>query len=275
MPALFPGAAAGTKPAIGVIHLAPLPGSPRFARGAASVEAIVDAAVASARALAAAGFDGAIVENFGDAPFFPERVPPETVAALAIATAAVVRAVAPLPVGVNCLRNDARAAIGIAAAAGARLIRVNVHVGAAVADQGLIVGRAHETLRARAALAPEVAIFADIDVKHARPLAGAAAPPLEIQAEEAVARGLADALVVTGFTTGRPPAFDALDAARRGARGAPVFAGSGVTPEIAAEIARHADGVIVGTALEREGRIEPARAAAFMAAWRSACDREP
>jgi hypothetical protein len=231
---------------------------------------IVEAALADAHTLADAGFDALIVENFGDAPFYPDRVPPETVAGLAVAIAALAREVA-LPLGVNALRNDARAALGIAATTGARLVRVNVHLGAAVADQGVLEGRAYDTMRARAALAPGVALLVDLDVKHARPLGGAAAP-LDLLAEEAVLRGLADAVIVTGPTTGRAPALDALAAARRGAGGAPVLAGSGATPETAAEIARRADGVIVGTALKRGGRteaaVDPQRAAAFVRAWR-------
>jgi membrane complex biogenesis BtpA family protein len=256
------------KPALGMVHLAPLPGSPRYG---GRMESVLEAALADARALAAAGFDGLIVENMGDAPFFPDEVPPETVAALAVALAALRREV-PLPLGVNVLRNDARAALGIAAATGASFIRVNVHTGAAVADQGLLFGRAHETLRRRAAIAPGVAIMADLRVKHARPLGGDA--PLDLLAEETVSRGLADALIVTGPTTGRPVALDDLATARRGARGAPVLAGSGVTAASAAAIAREADGVIVGTSLKRGGRVEapvdPALASAFIAAWRAA-----
>ena len=55
----------------------------------------------------------------------------------------------PLPVGVNVLRNDAAAALAVARVVGARFIRVNVHTGAMWSDQGLLQGRAHETLRRR------------------------------------------------------------------------------------------------------------------------------
>lgn len=255
------------RPAIGMVHLRPLPGAPRYG---ADLDGAIDAALADARALAAAGFDGVMVENFGDVPFFPREVPPETVAALAVAVAAI-RAAVPVPVGVNVLRNDAHAAIAIAAATGARFIRVNVHTGAAIADQGLLEGRAHQTLRLRATLAPRVAIFADLRVKHARPLAPA---PLDLLAEETVGRGLADAVIVTGPTTGRAADLGDLDLARRGALGAPVLAGSGATVETAAAIAARADGAIVGTALKRGGAVEapvdPEAAARFVAAWRGA-----
>jgi membrane complex biogenesis BtpA family protein len=154
---------------------------------------------------------------------------------------------------------------------------VNVHTGAAVADQGVLEGRAHQTLRARAALAPEVAIFADLRVKHARPL-GAEPETLDRLAEDTVRRGLADAVIVTGSSTGRAPAWEDLDLARRGAAGAPVLAGSGVTAESAALVAPSADGVIVGTSLKSggvEAPVDPARARAFVEAWRREVARSP
>src|SRR5688500_13204076 len=87
--------------AVGVVHLPPLPGSPGYGD-----PDYVERAVRDARTLADAGFDALIVENFGDAPFFKDRVPPETIAAMACAVRAVREAV-PLAVGVNVLRNDA------------------------------------------------------------------------------------------------------------------------------------------------------------------------
>src|SRR5690606_2253475 len=153
---------------IGMVHLLPLPGAPRWA---GSLDEVRERALADARALEAGGVDGIIVENFGDAPFHPDAVPAETIAAMTALTTGVVRAVG-LPVGVNVLRNDAAAALAVAAAAGARFIRVNVHTGAMLTDQGWITGRAHETLRLRARIAPTVAIAADVLVKHATPPPG-------------------------------------------------------------------------------------------------------
>ena len=91
------------------------------------------------------------VENFGDAPFDIGPVGPETVAAMTLAVDAVRRVVS-VPVGVNVLRNDPSSALAIAVATGASFIRVNVHHGAMVADEGILEGRASETLRARTAL---------------------------------------------------------------------------------------------------------------------------
>ena len=198
------------------------------------------------------GVDGLLVENFGDRPFFPRSVPPETVAAMALAVAAVRRVAGALPVGVNVLRNDARSALGLCAATGARFLRVNVHCGAMVTDQGLLQGAAHRTLRERARLAPDVSILADVHVKHAAPLGSI---PIATAARDLVERGLADAVIVTGDATGVAPDHDDLERVREAIGSAPLIAGSGVRRETVAAYCSRVDGVIVGTDLKREGRI--------------------
>jgi membrane complex biogenesis BtpA family protein len=232
------------KPIIGVAHLLPLPGSPRFGGG---MREILERARADAEALRSGGADGVIVENFGDAPFLPAGVAPETIAAMALVAAEVA---ASMPTGVNVLRNDARAALGIAAATGARFIRVNVHTGVMATDQGIIEGRAYETLRARRALSAEVAIFADVLVKHGGSLAE---QDLARAAEDAVRRGLADALIVTGTATGVPPKAGDVSAVKLAAPQVPVLVGSGVDEGGAAAFLAAADGLIVGSSLEKDG----------------------
>jgi uncharacterized protein len=242
---------------VGVVHLRATPGAPRFE---GSMDPVLEAAAADARALREGGADAIVVENFGDVPFHAMRVPPETVAAMALATRAVIDAAGALPVGVNVLRNDARAALGLCAATGARFLRVNVHAGAAVTDQGLIEGRAAETLRERARLCPDVALLADVHVKHAVPL-GAQSPGRA--AEDLVLRGLADAVIVSGAATGRPPDPGLVAELRPHVRGADLVLGSGVSDANARALCAAADGAIVGTWLKREGRIgnpvDPAR----------------
>src|SRR5262249_52052000 len=146
-----------------------LPGSPRYA---GDLSAIARAAEADARALEGAGFEAVIIENFGDAPFFPGPVPPITVAAMTVCAVAVRSAAPRLALGINVLRNDADAALAIAVATDATMIRVNVHVAARVTDQGLIEGAAHRTLRQRRDLGGErIALLCDVDVKHSAALA--------------------------------------------------------------------------------------------------------
>jgi uncharacterized protein len=252
---------------IGVIHLRPLPASPRYA---GDLAAVVAAAAEDARRLERAGFDGVVVENFGDAPFVPGRVSPVTIAAMTAAAIAI-RAAAPgLALGINVLRNDAEAALAVAVVAGAAFIRVNVHTGARVTDQGLIEGRAHETLRLRRALGAEgVRIFADVDVKHSAPLA---ARPLGEEAHDLTERGLADGVIVTGSGTGRGVAPADLDAVSD-ALGpeAKIFIGSGATVASLPSL-RRAYGVIVGSCLRASGRagdpIDEPTAHAFADAFR-------
>ena len=157
-----------SKVLIGVVHLLPIPGSPRWQ---GSMEPILARAREEAIALEEWGADGVIVENFGDAPFVPGPVEAHTVAAMTLAVR-VVRESISLSVGINMLRNDPRPALAVAVATGARFIRVNVHYGVMVAEEGLIHGKAFETLRYRRALAAdgEVKVLADVLVKHAVPL---------------------------------------------------------------------------------------------------------
>jgi hypothetical protein len=170
---------------------------------------------------------------------------------LARALEAVRTAHPKIPLGVNVLRNDARAALGLAAAFELDFLRVNVHAGAALTDQGLVEGRAAETLRERARLCPRTAIWADVHVKHATQLSDAT---LAESAAELVQRALADALIVTGRATGSAPA--AADLAEvAGATRAPLLVGSGLEPSNARALLAHAQGAIVGTALKRGGRV--------------------
>jgi membrane complex biogenesis BtpA family protein len=250
---------------IGVIHLQPLPGSPRFA---GSLHAAVDQAVADARALEKAGFEGAVLENFGDAPFLPDRVPPITVAAMTAAAVAVRAAAPALALGVNVLRNDADAALAVAVAASARMIRINVHAGARITDQGVVEGRAHETLRRRRELGVEhIRLLCDVDVKHSAPLAPR---PLAEEAEELEGRGLADAILVTGTGTGRAAARQDLEAALAAVH-VPVLVASGVTPKSLPALVK-AHGVVVGSCLRASGRagdpVDPEAATRFAEAFR-------
>ncbi|MBI2388986.1 MAG: BtpA/SgcQ family protein [Deltaproteobacteria bacterium] len=262
---------------VGVIHLPPLPGSPRVdPRGRhGGVHGVMDRIVEGVRrdvdALARARFDAVVVENFGDAPFEPGAVSPITVAALSVCVRAAVDD-GRLTVGVNVLRNDVRSALAIAAAAGASIVRVNVHVGAVVADQGIIEGRAHETMRERVAWGAErVAVWADVDVKHAAPLGRR---PVEEITKDAVLRGLADAVLVTGAATGAKVDGEALAKVRSATR-APIYVASGAVPDDLPRLREHgADGVIVGSWLRRGGKaggpIDRARAASFAKSFRRA-----
>src|SRR5438874_10747402 len=152
-----------SKRLIGVVHLRPLPGSPRYQ---GSIEQIVKLALADAKAYETGGAHAIFIENFGDVPFTKGCVGPETIAAMAVIGRAL-REAAKIRIGFNVLRNDARAALALCAACGGSFIRVNVHCGAMLTDQGLIEGNAYETLRYRRQICATAQILADVHVKHA------------------------------------------------------------------------------------------------------------
>ena len=257
-------------PVIGVLHVPALPGAPA---NALSFREIREFVARDAEAYASGGIDALILENFGDVPFYPDRVPPETVALLT-ALACETRARFSQPLGINVLRNDGESALAVAAASGAAFIRVNVYTGARVADQGILQSRAHAIQRLKRALASEVLVFADVAVKHSAPLGERA---LEDEVEDAIQRALADAVIVTGEATGKPANLDAIRTARVAAHGTPVFVGSGASEETIAGILTAADGVIVGTSLKRDGHIaspvDAGRVRRFMGAVRALRER--
>ena len=233
-------------PVIGMVHLRPLPGSPGWA---GNLRAVVDAALVDTENLVAGGVGAVMVENFHDVPFFPGPVPPVTVAAMTRIIDAITGLYRDLPVGVNVLRNDAESALAVAAAAGASFIRVNVHVGAAVTDQGTIEGRAWQTLRLRREWVPEVGILADVRVKHALPLAPR---PLAEEARDLRLRGLADGIIVTGAATGSGASPADVEIVRAAVPECPLLVGSGVNTDNIAGFGVAADGVIVGTSLKEK-----------------------
>jgi len=238
--------AGADKAVIGMVHLDALPGSPRWA---GSMGAVIRAALEDARSLVEGGVDALLVENWGDAPFTTGRVDAATVAAMGVVISELTRAVT-LPFGVNVLRSDALSALAVAAATGARFVRVNVHVGAVATDQGIVQSGAYDSLRYRRLLGIDVKILADVQAKHGMPLAPV---PLEQEARDCVSRGLADALVVSGAATGEATSMRDLERVRGAAPHVPLLVGSGATPETAARLLSIADGLIVGTALKRDG----------------------
>jgi hypothetical protein len=250
---------------VGVVHLLSLPGNPIPSPG---LGAVLARAREDALALAQGGVDAIIVENLGDAPFAKDHVSPYTVAAMTRAVEVVQEAAPGVEIGVNVLRNDALSALAIATATGADFIRINVHTGAMVTDQGLIEGRARETLLARAAWGGSVRIVADVAVKHAVPLGPM---PLAVAARDTFRRGRADVLVVTGTGTGAPTDADHVREVRRAVPEALVWIGSGLTPERASQYGGAAHGAIVGTFFHEDGDlakpVDPRRVAVMRSAW--------
>ncbi len=254
------------NPVIGVVHLSPLPTSPRW-KG--KLGDVISRAEQEATALAAGGVDGIIVENFFDAPFTKDRVDPAVVSAMTLIIDRL-KGMVMVPIGINVLRNDARSAMAIATCTEIQFIRVNVLTGVMATDQGLIEGKAHELLRYRRELGSEVAILADVLVKHARPLG---TPNLTTAVQDTIQRGLADGVILSGWATGSPPTQEDLELATAVAGDTPVFIGSGANWQNIAQLMQAANGVIVASSLKRQGKIsetiDPLRVSQFVEAART------
>jgi uncharacterized protein len=253
----------GRRAVFAMVHLGPLPGAPGYEGG---LDSVLRRAAADAAAIQKGGADGIVVENFGDLPF-QKTVGPVTVAAMTRAVRVVVEQ-SGLPVGVNVLRSDGISALAIAAATGAMFVRVNVLVGAMVTDQGIIEGSAAEVLRARASVAPEVAVFGDWMVKHATPLG-------EVDRNQSALdlrhRAMADAIVISGRATGAAVDSEMLEKLRELLPDAPLVLGSGVSRANAKDFSS-ADAAIVGTSVKRGGEVtapvDPRRLAALVASFK-------
>ncbi len=219
---------------IGMVHALPLPGSPGWGGSMATV-----------------------------------AVPPETIAGLAL-VAARLATLSGLPIGINVLRNDARAALGIAAAIPAAFIRVNVHTGAMLTDQGWLTGRAYETLRQRRQLAAQIAVCADVLVKHAVPAPGV---DLAEVARDTWQRGGADVLIVSGAASGAPTDPMRARAVKLAVPTAPLWIGSGVHEQNVQSPLQVAEGAIVGSSIKVDGQtanpVDPQRAGTLVAKARA------
>ncbi len=227
------------------------------------MDAVLERAINDASILVQAGFNALIIENFGDHPFTATDVGPATIAGITRVIDRIAQETR-VPLGVNVLRNDANAALGIAAATSASFMRVNVHTGVMATDQGMIEGRADQTLRYRKLLGKRVCILADVHVKHAVPLGQ---QDLAEAARETAYRGLADGLIVSGPATGAPTDPRDIDTIQQAVPDRRLFVGSGVTHETVAELLGKTGGVIVGTSLKKDGitvnPVDPDRAKAF------------
>lgn len=234
---------------IGMVHLQSLPGTPRATMPVAQ---IATNAVDEATRLANAGFDALLVENMHDAPYLAREVGPEITAAVTACVLAI-RSAVKVPIGVQILAGANHAALAAAHAGGGAFIRAEGFIFSAVADEGLMVeADAGPLLRYRRQIgADQVRVVADIQKKHS---SHALTHDLDLAAHARAAEFFgADAIIITGSETGKATAIADLKAARA-ATTLPMIVGSGATPESLPRLFEHADAVIVGSALKRDGQ---------------------
>jgi membrane complex biogenesis BtpA family protein len=248
-----------SKSLIGMVHVGALPGTPHARQ---PIDELVRQAIAEARVLMDAGFDGLIVENMHDRPYVNAPHGPEVIAAMSRVCLAVREVVKDRVMGVQVLSRGEREALAIALACDAHFIRCENFVFAHVADEGLLAeAAAGPLLRYRRAIgAGHVRIIADLQKKHASHAITADVSLAEAcQAAEFFS---ADGVIVTGTATGHP-ADPAHLAEVRSATRLPVLIGSGVTPQQVAPLLQHADALIVGSWIKSGGvwsnPLEPTR----------------
>jgi membrane complex biogenesis BtpA family protein len=252
-----------------MVHVGALPGTPR---AHLSPRELVAQAVREARTLRETGFDAVMIENMHDRPYLGGGIGPEVAACMAAVAAAVRAAVTDAPLGVQVLGGGSQQALAVAHAAGLDFVRAENFVFAHVADEGLMAeAAAGPLLRYRRAIGAErVSIHADIKKKHA---SHAITVDVDIAATARAAEFfLADGVIVTGGETGA--AVDERElAAVRAATRLHVMTGSGADERSVARLLAHADAVIVGSSIKRDGRWEnevcPERAARFAQAARA------
>lgn len=255
-PRLFPRPPGSAPAVVAMIHLPPLPGTPR---AESSPRQVADEAARQAALYLEEGADALLIENMGDRPYLRAAVGPEITACMTAAALAVREAAGSLPIGVQVLAGANREALAVALAAGLQFIRAESFVFGHLADEGWMQAQAGDLLRYRRAIGAEhVAVWADIRKKHA---AHAASADLSLAdwAREAEFAG-ADALVLTGASTGLPADPEALSALE-GRTALPLVIGSGIAPHNAAAY-RQAQAWIVGSSLKAGGH------------WQGAPERE-
>ncbi len=252
------------KPVIGMIHLGALPGTPACTE---NLNAIMERALQEARLFRAAGLDGLMIENMHDVPYLRGRVGPEIVSAMAVIGRAVKEECA-LPAGVQVLAGANIEAMAVAHAAGLDFIRAEGFAFAHIADEGWIESSAAELLRFRKGIGAErVEVWADVKKKHS---SHAITTDISLGANaEAVEFMRGDAVIITGSTTGHPPA-PADVAEVKAHSGLPVILGSGVTASNVADFYGPADGFIIGSYFKHDGHwkngVDPARVEELMKA---------
>lgn len=235
---------------LGVVHLLPLPGTPWSSQ---SMDEIIERALHDADVILSSGFSGLVLENFGDAPFVQHCVEPHIVSAMTRIALEIRRHFAPFRMGINVLRNDARSALAIASMVEADFIRVNVHIGAAWTDQGLIQGEAYDSLMYRRQLGSQTRIAADILVKHAHP---AGTNDLSVLAKDSTLRGGADVVILTGARTGTITSVEEVRLLRSILPDTPIWIGSGCTPRNISTYQKCASGAIIGSYLHEDGDLD-------------------
>jgi membrane complex biogenesis BtpA family protein len=256
-----------TKPIIGMVHFAALPGAPLF-DAEAGLAALVAGVAKDLAALQSAGFDAVMFGNENDRPYEFE-VDTASTATMAYVIGKL-RSEISVPFGVNVLW-DPMSTMALAAATGAAFVR-EIFTGTYASDMGPWNPDAGRALRYRDRLGRrDLAVLDNISAEFAWSLDRR---PLADRARSAVFSSIPDAVLVSGTITGEAAAMSDLEAVKQALPDTPVLANTGVKHDTVADVLRVADGCIVGSSLKVDGNtwnpVDPERAAEFMRLARAA-----
>jgi membrane complex biogenesis BtpA family protein len=164
-----------------------------------------------------------------------------------------------LPVGVNVLPNDYKAAFAIAKECNAAFVQLDVFTDKVKTDYSYSDAKPFDVSvdlndfkKCRKKYGMDIPLFITVQPKHYKMLE---AKSLKKSVKEAIANG-ADVIVVTGKVTGKAPTVNKVKTVKQAAGKFPVFIGSGLTPTNANKILKFADGAIVGTYLKTKDNID-------------------
>ncbi|MHA1228514.1 MAG: BtpA/SgcQ family protein, partial [Candidatus Hodarchaeales archaeon] len=192
-----------------------------------------------------AGFDAVLIENFHDSPYVKYRLDDFKYLVMNNIVIKIVNRLN-IPCGINILRNAAVQALIMGTVNRAAFIRVNVFEGAYITDQGIIESVAKEVIQKKFELHSKVKVLADVHVKHAVPFGQFT---IEEAARNALKRGKADAVIVSGRETGALVDIRELKNLTQLGRIYPIL-GSGLTVSNLPQVFPYISGAIVGSSLK-------------------------
>ena len=250
-----------TKPAIAMVHIGALPGSPLYdAEG--GLEKLLADARKDLQALQAAGFDAVMFGNENDRPYAFE-VDTASTATMAFLIGQL-RSEITVPFGVNVLW-DPMATVALSAATGASFCR-EIFTGTYASDMGVWAPDVGKSMRYRDGLGrQDLVMLYNVSAEFADSMDRR---PLPDRARSAVFSSIPDAVLVSGQITGEAARMEDLEAVKAVLPETPVLANTGVKHATVNEVFRAADGCIVGSALKVDGHtwnaVDADRAKDFM-----------
>ncbi|MBQ1505622.1 MAG: BtpA/SgcQ family protein [Erysipelotrichales bacterium] len=234
---------------------------------------IVDQCVAEAKQLYSYGIRDILIQNIGDLPMIQK--PGKDTTAFMSVVASKVRDALPndCEIGISVLMNDGEGELAAAEASGADYIRAKIYVGAMVAAGGIETSCMDEVLQLKQRLGSAVKIRADIHDRTGVPLGN---PSLTDACEQALSKGLADVLIITGKNP--EETLSMVHEVKTAFPHTEVHIGGGAKPSNLKEFLKEADGIVVGSYLKKDGKIfeslDHSRLTEFMNAWQKAAEGE-